>query len=389
MHETEQHMLQLDRVWEFLQRLSPLTRSCLLSELERLEKNGVEIPGSSDIQARLRAEFRQDGTTQNRTANPSRYFFTPVEHLLVDGSPDHANLGRIARASLAPIWEWISRDLLPTMARDYNARMKELIAGDKQRELRQTASTFQTKVTKSLEGNLAASEGVAQIRTKLKAYTASPTVFEDLKKLMQALKAREAIAQFDDSLPERIVEFDDPQVKKMTALLDAFRKKNPEAVPFALTLVAKRLREPWQILHLATKAARSKNAVDVAATPYAITVAMVLDQIEDKRITLRVALKNNRVVTAKDILTEIYGTEDAIQTRIERLEACDWGQRLQDLMEAIATMVEAEVRRFPDEVGHVLGSRRLRGHRSFTGRLSYFARDAINDSAAFCKRLIG
>jgi hypothetical protein len=119
---------------------------------------------------------------------------------------------------------------------------------------------------------------------------------------------------------------------------------------------------------------------------------MVLDQIEDKRIALRAALKNNRVVTAKEILTEIYNTEYAIQVRIDRLEDSDWGRRLQGVMNAITAMVEAEVRRFPAEVGHVLGSRRLRSHRSFSGRLTYFAwkgRDAIQDGAAFCKRLIG
>jgi hypothetical protein len=378
-------MIPVDRLWEFLQRLSPLTRSCLLGELERLELSGIEMPGSSDLQARLRAEFRQDGTTQNRTSNPSRYFFTPIEQLLVDGSPDHANLGRISRASLTPIWEWISRDLLPTMARDYTAKMKELIASDKQREARQVASNFQTKVAKSLEGTLGTSDGAEQANIKLKAYTASPAVFDDVTKLMQALQAREVLAKFEESLPERIAELDDPQVKKMTALLDNFRKKNPEAVPFALTLVAKRLKEPWQILRLATKPARSKNAADVAATPYAIAVQMVLDQIEDKRILLRVALKTNRVVTAKGILTDIYGTEYAMQVRIDRLEDSDWGRRLQGTMEAISTMVETEVNRFPDEVGHVLGSLRLRGHRSLTGRLTYLAhkgRDAL-------KRLTG
>ena len=126
----------VDRIWEFLQRLSPLTRSCLLSELERLELSGVDMPGSADIQARLRAEIRKDGVGGHRTANPSRYFFMPVEQLLIDGSPEHANEGRIARGSLTPIWEWISRDLLPTMARDYNAQMRDLIAADKQREIR-------------------------------------------------------------------------------------------------------------------------------------------------------------------------------------------------------------------------------------------------------------
>jgi hypothetical protein len=373
-------MIPVDRLWEFLQRLSPLTRSCLLSELERLELSGIEMPGSADIQARLRAEFRQDGTTKHRTANPSRYFFTPIELLLIDGSPDHANAGRISRASLTPIWEWISRDLLPTMARDYNTKMKDLIASDKHREARQVASTFQTKVAKSLEGRLSTSDGAEQAHSKLRAYTASPAVFDDVMKLMQALQAREALAKFNDSLPERIVELDDPQIKKMTALLDSFRKKKPEAVPFALTLVAKRLKEPWQIIRLATKPARSKNAADVAATPYAIAVDMVLDQIEDKRMALRLALKNNRVVTAKDILTDIYDTEYAMQVRIDRLEDSAWGRRLHNVMEAISTMVETEVNRFPDEIGHVLGSRRLRNHHSLTGRLTYLAykgRDAI------------
>jgi hypothetical protein len=370
----------VDRIWEFLQRLSPLTRSCLLSELERLELSGVEMPGSADLQARLRAEIRNNGAGGHRTINPSRYFFMPVEQLLIDGSPEHANEGRIARGSLTPIWEWISRDLLPTMARDYNAQMRDLIAADKQREILKTASAFQTKVTKSLEGTLGRADGIEQVRDKLKAYTASPSVFDDVVKLMKALRAREELAKFADSLPDRIAEFDDPQVKKMALLLDGLRKKEPEAVPFALTLVAKRLKEPWQVMRLATKAARSKNVADVITAPYAMTVPMVLDQLEDKRLALRVALKNNRVVTAKEILTNIYDIEYAIQVRIDRLEESDWGNRLSAIMSNTAKMVQAEVKRFPDEVGHVLGSNRLRSHRSLGDRLSYIAwkgRDAI------------
>jgi len=385
-------MTQVDRIWEFLKRLSPLTRSCLLSELERLEMSGLDMPGMLDLKARLRAEFRQDGTTQTRTATPSRHFFTPIEQLLVDGSPEHDTAGRIARVSLIPIWEWISRDLLPTMTRDYNTKMKELIAADKQREASQVANAFQTKVMKSLEGTLKTPENAAQIRNRLRAYTAAPSVFEDVVKLLQVLLARDALARFADSLPERIVEFDVPQVKKMTVLLDGFRKKNPDAVPFALALVAGRLKEPWQLLRLATKAARSKNVADVVTTPYAVAVTIVLDQLEDKQLQLRIALKNNRVVTAKSILTSIYDTEYAIQVRLDRMEDCEWGKRLNAIMESISAMVEAEVNRLPDDVAHVLGSQRLRSHRSLAGRLTYLAwksRDAIHGGAAFCKRLIG
>jgi hypothetical protein len=270
--------------------------------------------------------------------------------------------------------------------------MKDLIAGDRQREAQQATSVFQTKVVKSLEGTLGTPDGAAQAHTRLAAYTASPAIYGDLTKILVALRAREALAKFNEALPARLVKFDDAQVGKVTGLLDSFAKKNADAVTFALALVALRLKTPWQLMRLATKAARSKKAADVAATPYAVAVAMVLDRLEDKRLALRLALKHNRVLIARDTLTDIYDTEHALRVRIDEFDASEWGLRLHDIMDAIAALVQAEVSRFPEEVGHVLGSRSLRHHQSLGGRLTSLAwkgRDAITDSLSFCKGLIG
>ncbi len=384
-------MTQIDRILEFLQRLTPLTRSFLLTELERLDCCGVEMPGSADIQAKLRAEFRREGPTQNRANSPSRFFFLPLEPFLIDGAPDHDNYGRLPRGSLAPIWEWVGRDLLPTMTRDFNMKMKELIAADKNHQAKQVASTFQTKVVKYLESTLSGPDAADLTRAKLAAYTASRSAYGDLIKMMCVLRDRDALAKFDEALPKRMSKFDDPTVSKMITLLNAFAKTHPEAVPFAITLIANRLKTPWQMLRLAIKTSPSKKAVDVAAAPYAVAVPMVLDRIDDHRVALRVALRNNRVLVAKALLAEIYDTEYAIRVRIDRLDGSPWGDRLRELMDAIAVLVTDEVSRFPEEVGHVLGSRRLRSYQSLTGRLTYFAwkgRDAITDGAAFCKKLI-
>ena len=385
-------MALADRIQEFLQRLTPLTRNCLLTELERLEMSEGEMPGSAEILAKLRAEFRKDGSTQNRVNTPSRYFFAPLEPLLVDGAPEHANSGLIQRGSLAAIWEWISRDLLPTMARDYVKQVDQLILTNKPKEAAQVAATFQIKVVKYLENTLGSADGVEQTRRKLASYTASRSAFSDLTKIQAVLRERDALAKFNAALPAAIAKFDDARVAKITALLDAFAKKHADVVPFALALVGSRLKTSWQLIRLATKAASSKNAADVAATPYAIVVSMVLDRLEDKRATLRVALRNNRVLVAKEILTDVYDTEYALQVRIDQLDQSEWGVRLEALMTSIATLVEAEVARFPDNVGHVLGSRRLRSHESLAGRLTYLAykgRDAVAGSGSLLKKLTG
>jgi hypothetical protein len=277
------------------------------------------------------------------------------------------------------------------MARDYIAKVDALVASDNLREARKVAATFQTKVLKSIESTLGSTDGGDQIRAKLAIYTASQAAYGDLTKMMSVFRAREALAAFNEALPPKIDKFDDARIAKITQLLNAFGKKHAEALPFALALVANRLRTFWQLIRLAAKAAPSKNAADIAATPYAITVSMVLDRLDDKRSALRVALRNNRILVAKEILTDIYDTEYALRVRIDLLDESDWGARLGHLMSAIAALVEAEVRRFPDNVGHVLGSRRLRGHQSLAGRLTYLAwkaRDTMSDGAAFCRALV-
>jgi hypothetical protein len=385
-------MTLADGIQEFLQRLTPMTRGDLLTELERLEICGDEMPGSAEILAKLRAEFRKDGSAQNRAGNPSRYFFAPLEQLLVDGAPEHANSGRIQRGSLVTIWEWINRDLLPTMVRDYVKKIEESIGSDNQREARQVASTFQTKVVKYLENTLGSPDGANQTRAKLATYTASHAAYDDLARILCVLRARDALAKFNEALPASIARFDDARVSKITALLDALGKTHADAVPFGLAMVAERLKAPWQLIRLATKAAPGKNAADIAATPYAVAVSMVLDRLDDMRTALRFALKTERVFVAKQILTDIYDMEYALQVRIDLLDQSDWGERLRNLMSAIAVLVEAEVKRFPDKIGHILGSRRLHSHQSLAGRMTYLAwkgRDALSEGAAYCRKLIG
>lgn len=385
-------MDEVNQLSEFLQKLTPLSRSCLLSELERLEQCGIDMPGATEIQAKLRAEFRKDGSSQARATSPSRYFFAPLELLLIDGAPEHANAGRISRNTLTPIWEWICRDMLPTMARDYIKAINDQVTANNPKEVLKIATTFQVKVVKVLENALESAESAEFARSKLAQYTASRTAFDDVKKMLQVLRAGDALPKFNQKLPETIAKFDDGKVAQITVQLDAFKKANPEALPFALTLVARRLKTSWQLVRLATKAAPSKSAADVAAAPYACVVPMVLDRLDDKRLALRVALRHNRVLVARDLLAEIYDTEYALKIRIDGIEHCEWGVRLQQLMDAIAALVSAEVSRFPANVGHVLGSRRLRSHDTLGGKLSYLAwkgRDAVHDGAAAFRKLIG
>jgi hypothetical protein len=383
--------MSISQIQKYLKQLTPQTRGRLLVEIERLQLCGDETSEFDLVLAELRAEFRETGWARSRVGNPSRYFFQPLEPVLVNRSPERANRGEISRGSLAPIWEWISQNLLPTMAREYAAMMKVNLAANDMHGVQQIAVAFQAKVAKYLETTLASSDGEGRICSDLAGYTSSRATFHDLTKILCFLRARDALADFNDALPPKIDAFEDKQLAKVKGMLDDLKVKHADASFFALTMVRKRLETPWQLIRLATKFAKSKDVIDVAASSYAIAVPMVLDHLDDRRMALRDALKSDQIAATKNILTYIYDCEYALRVRINRLDESEWGKQLADVMQAVTFLIESDLRNFPKGIKSILQSRTLHNHDSFAGRLTYLAwkgRDVLSDGATYCKKLV-
>jgi hypothetical protein len=363
------------KIQGYLRQLTSQTRSRLLAEIERLKMCGDDTPGFDVILNELRTEFSKSGQNA-RTANPSPFFFQPLEPLLVDRAPESINDGLISRGSLSPIWDWISLNLLPTMARDYSHDMKRMITANNQHEIQKIAAAFQTKVVKYLESTLAANGGVERIRTGLSMYTSSRAVFNDLTKMVCVLGARDALAELHEALPPKIDKLEGKALANVHALLKAFSAKQPAAIPFALTIVVNHLKTPWQLIHLTI---RQKGKADAAPMPHAVVVPMVLDQIDERRLILRGVLKNKRVLVAKDLLNDIDNTAGALRSRADLIGESDYRQRLDNMMAAVETLVAAEVQSLPGNIQHVLGARGARGS-SLAGRLTSFCRKLLTPS---------
>jgi hypothetical protein len=361
-----------DQLKQYLAQLAPQVRGRLLAELERLHLQGEDLPQLEELIASLRNELVIAGQSHDRLGNPGRYFFQPLELVLVDRAPESANSGQIARGSLGPIWDLLSEELLSTMAREYIAKAGKAIAANNRPEADKLAAAFKKKVLGYLDGTIRSPEGAAVLQQGLRKYTSSQATFRDFAKMITVLRETEALAEFGAALPAKIRKFEGQAFTKVLQQLNALKTKHADAVPFALTMIARRLETPWQLIYLATKAVEGKAAAAISATPYAIAVSMALDQIDEKQLLLRVALRNNRIVIAKGILREIYGIEEALKSNIE-LGNSDWSTRLRDTMAAVAAALDAEVERSRASCGnlsHVLESSDLRPAQSLKERLA-------------------
>ena len=377
------------RIRQYLGRLTPLARSSLLTEIERMQLYGEDVSAFAPILAALRAEFRKTGENSHRIGNPSRYFFKPLEVLFVDRPPEKTNAGQISRGSLSAIWEWINHELLPAMARDYCEAMNKALVGGHSREADQIANGFQTKVVKSLQGALALPEGEKLAEHGLGQYTSSHARMNDLTKILAALQVREAIVALGAALPAKIGHFDGEILATAHALIEAFAAKHPQGLPFALAIVMKRLEVPWQMIFLAIRAANSRAAEDIARTHYDIAVSMVLDHLDDRHSILKQALKTCRIEASKQILREILDIEDQLRDRIGGFDASEWGKRLADFTAALGTELEAEIHTLPEGTHHVLEALAHRRHGGLLQYLSKVGHDALASGAAYCEKLVG
>ena len=374
----------------YLRQLSPQTRAKLLAEIERLHQSGEDIPGGDLILSELRAESRQDGRAIERLDQPVRHFFRALEPYLTDRPPERANAGQISRGSLPPIWDWIGRDLMVSLVRSYLAETKQFIATGSQHEIEQAVTVFQNKAVKYLEGVLKSSSGMEQARARLVSYGATKAGIDDLAKMMRVLRGRETLAKFAEALPAKIDKLDGARLDKTRAALDGLLEKSADTVPFALTLVSQRLMVPWQLIRLATKAVETKDAAAMATTPYAMTIGMVLDQLEDQVEILYGALTDEHLPRAKELLTGIYDVEYQLGVRIDFGDT-PWGRQLDAIMDRVEKLLNTEMTTLPAGLRHVLKSRGLKSHLTFAGQLTwlkYKCRDAVSGSMAYGRNLI-
>jgi hypothetical protein len=377
----------------YLRQLTLPTRARLLAEVERLRQSGEDVPGADIILAELRTNARPDPSPDappvDQLEPAARHFFSILDPYLTNRLPERANDGQISRHSLQPLWDWISRDLMASMARAYTGEVKQF-AGNRQRELDQAVLAFQNKAVKYLEGTLASATGAEQARARLGKHGGSAASFGDLLKILRILKAREPLAQFEQGMPVRIDRLDGRRLDEVLDALDALAAAKRDAVPFAIVNVVRRLTTPWHLLRLATDATDPEPAAEVAAAPYAFAVVMVLDLLEDQIEVLRAALRKQHVPRAKEILMAIYDTEYAIRSRID-LAGAPWDARLETIMQAVAHALDTEEIKLPAGLTHVLRSPALRNHHSLSGRLTRLAwkcRDAVTGGPAYARNLI-
>jgi hypothetical protein len=347
----------IDRLRAYLRELKPGARSLLISELERSLLGGNNPAGAEMVLAELRRSFRDGSAKATRVGDPARMFFVPLEPFLVDDVPDHKHRGRIARATLEPMWLWLSNTLMPADTKSYAEQVEQaLISGDTDAAER-LARLFQDCVVVRVQHML---EGIAKDdrdRRRLTSQLRSTRALEDARALRTILNERDALAKLGSQLPAHINSLSGPLLDQVKSLLDSSLGAKSELFLYSLVLVMSRLAAPWQLVRLATKAAGGDVANRVAETPYAVAVNIVLDEIDRMVRELAGDLKSGRGVAVSALLKEIHDALRGLRSELDLPMESMWGRQLAAIRAEVSNFLTAEIDLMPGRVRRLMRPR--------------------------------
>ena len=342
-----------DKLRKYLGELTPEARALLAAELERALLRGEEPPGAALILEQLRREARNAGRKLPRPGNPQRLFFTPLEPFLVDDAPARKHRGRIARAALDPLWNWICRDLAPQEAKTYVEQVTILIGANEKKGAEQVARAFQDLIESRMREALIGIKGDEKAQRRIEFRIGTPNAIEHLRETAAILRIRDALGVLASRLPASISNLADEQLENIKSLLESPVGRHRDVFLHALIMVMSRLGSPWQLIRLGIAAAGTDVAARVAETPYAAAVDVVLSDMESMSAQLRDSLKGRRDDVA-EILKNIHDAARTLRTEMDLSGDSAWARQLAALRAEVSRALLAEIDNLPGQVRRLL-----------------------------------
>ncbi len=336
----------------------------LIAELERALLREEDVAGSELVLQELRRTVRAAAQPMPRIGDAARRFFMPLEPFLIEGAADHKRVGRLARVALEPIWQWISRDLMPAEAKALTEDINRALLAEDRVKVDQLVRALHDRAIQRMSDVLATIDSNEKARRRFTVEVGSPRAIEDVTTLMHILAIRDWLDELSRRLPDRFRAFERDQAEQVKGLIDAVGAQKAPANSarqksnlflHGLILVMDRLTAPWQLIRIATRAADSDDVARIAGTPYAAAVTLVLNELECMVAELRTELKAGRPVAS--LLKGIHDAARGMRTEMELSVDSPWSRQLAAIRSTVSNLLTAEIETTPGRVRRLLRPR--------------------------------
>jgi len=335
----------IDKLWSYLARLSPDAAVTLIREIEAQRARGETEPIFELVLEAARHAVRDAGRKVPRMPTIVRLFCLPFEDLLTDGAGGPVRPGRVARASIMPIWTWLTQaqgnEGFARIAQEVERAMPaEGLEGPDE-----LVRAFVSEAAATIERGFRASAVDHKLRARLEAGLGGPRALADARQMVAALKAAPAIAALRKALPAAIGSLTDNEITAAIKPIDAFLAVLPEHPELAFATLIARFHNPTQVLRLVARRAGTDSAARLAESPYAPAGELILYDFRLAAERAAEALASGQgVVTVLYELKRFHTFGEGIRAEIDIDPRSDWGTEVTTARRIASEPVDQEIR---------------------------------------------
>ncbi|WP_146604681.1 hypothetical protein [Rhodoplanes roseus] len=329
----------------------------LMAEVERGIQNGHDhLPAPDLLLNHLREVLREreDDPVPDRTGNPARMFFLPIEPFLVEDEPEVGHEGRLSRACLGPLWEWITGEIAPDEARAFVADVGRNLAAKDPAKAEQAARALQDAVVRRLGETIEAAGKDDKARRRIAFRIGTPRAQADVVEFYSILKNRDAIAALAGRLPSKIRSFAGDQLDQIVSVLDHAQARDKALFRYGLVMAMNRMPAPWQLVRVAIRAVQSDKADRIAESAYGLAVTIVLAETERTVRDLVRDFRRGQMVRAADHLKDVHEAVRGLRSEINMVSGSGPARQLAAVRAGVADAFKSDLESIPGRVRRII-----------------------------------
>lgn len=336
----------------------PLDKALTLAaavERERLTGNS-KMPVDVILDA-LRPILKKAG---RRIPTPRRLFCVAFEDLLIDGPREEKQTGRILRASVAKLWQWLEaeglKDKLAVLEKEIATAILARETKREQNLVAQLRAAAADAVRQSF-GPIA-KEGPARRSLALKF--GGEAGLADIEEIALILEAGHEFEAIRAKLPRQVDTLTAEHLATVREIYDELSARRPELCPYVALILLPRLAKPWEALRLAGVVSRRRDETLFSETDMGIVGDLLLADMEQLADDLTAApphKMNPAVVLPK--LERFVQMSNGLIREIGVRKGSKWGQHLVKLRHLMSDAMDALIARAGIEIIAVLPLQRI------------------------------
>jgi len=309
-------------------------------EVDRL-MDGHDLPHDA-ILSGLRPALRHSPRTQT----PVRLFCQPFEDLLVSAPRKEKQKAVILRASVVPVWNWLSIDLVPAEAQAYFRDAKTLILSGKLDAAQERARAFWVVAGTAMREALAGEPGLSAAGKKL-----TKDEIADAREIALLLLEADEMLKIQERLPKPVPHLTEEILWQLRESYDALIARNPDVAPFVAVVTMNRLQRPWEALRLPLMVSRQTGDVLISKTDMGLVGEILLARMDAMKAVILAA--RHPAFEAEALIEQVSafsGISSALVKEVELRRDGEWGQRLLKDRSAIGAVMDGFMDRAIKEI---------------------------------------